>query len=108
MESRARIGRNLDTCRRGPSLIKLMGYEHREDAVGSGGSMQCQTHTHKRTHSVPRDTQGGWNLRQGSDAILTHVSVAAPLIKLMGNDHQLDTVGSGGTRQVPTHTQCPP
>ena len=85
-----------------------MGNEHLEDPVGGGGSMQCQTHTHKRTHSVPRDTQGGWSLGHGSDAFLAHVSVAAPLIKLMGNDHQLVTVGSGGTKQGPTHTQCPP
>ena len=62
------------------------------------------SHTHKRTHSVLRDTQGGWNVGQGSDAILTHVSVAAPLIKLMGNDHRLDTVESGETRQGTTHT----
>ena len=74
--------------------------------MGGGGSMQCQTHTH--THSVTRDTQDGWRLGQGSDAILTHVSVATPLIKLMGNDHRLNKVGSGGTRQGPTHTQCPP
>ena len=106
MEPRTRTGRNLDTFRRGPPLIKLMGHEHREDAVGGGGSMQCQTHTHKRTHSVLRDTQGGWNLGQGSDAILTHVSVAAPLIKLMGNDHRLDTVESGGPGKG-QHTQCP-
>ena len=80
MEPRSKTEGNLDTCRRGPQLIKLNGYEHREDAVGGGGSMQCQTHTHKCTHRVPRDTQGGCNLGQGSDAILTHVSVAAPLI----------------------------
>ena len=55
-------------------LMKLMGYEHREDAEGGGGRRQGQTHT----HSVPRDTQGGWSLVQGSDAILTHASVAAP------------------------------
>ena len=85
-----------------------MGYEHREDAVGGAGSMQCQTHTRKRTHSVPRDTQGGWNLKQRSDEILTHVSVAAPLIKLMGNDHRWTQWGVGGARQGPTHTQCPP
>ena len=34
MELRAMIGRDLDTCKRGPPLIKLMGYEHRENAVG--------------------------------------------------------------------------
>ena len=38
MKPRARIGRNLDTCRRGPPLIKLMGYQHRAEAVGGGGS----------------------------------------------------------------------
>ena len=37
------------------SLIKLVGYEHREDALGGGGSRQWQTHT-----QCPRDTQGGW------------------------------------------------
>ena len=68
------IGSNLDTRRRGPPLIKLMGYEHREDAVGGGGSRQWQTHTH--TYNVPRDTQDGWSLGQGSKAMLTHVSVA--------------------------------
>ena len=57
MEPRAKIGSNLDTCKLGSPLIKLMGYEHREDAVGGGGSRQWQTHTH--THSVPHDTQGG-------------------------------------------------
>ena len=81
-----------------------MGYEHREDAVGGVGSMQCQTHTRKRTHSVPRETQGGWNLEQGSDEILTHVSVAAPLIKLMCNDHRENALGRGWSRQWQTHT----
>ena len=65
-----------------PPIIKLMGYEHRGDAVGGGGSGQWQTHTHST--SVPRDTQGAWSLGQGSDAISTHVSVARLLIKLMG------------------------
>ena len=36
---------HLDTCKRGPPLIKLMGYELWEDAVGDGGSRQWQTHT---------------------------------------------------------------
>ena len=57
MEPRAKIGSNLDTCKRGTPLIKLMDYELRQDAVGGRGSRQWQTHTH--THSVPRDTQGG-------------------------------------------------
>ena len=45
MEPRARIGRNLDTTKCGPPLNKLVGYEHREDAVGGGESRQWQTHT---------------------------------------------------------------
>ena len=58
-----------------PSLIKLIGYEHREDAVGGAGNVK---HTHTHTHSVHRYTQGGWNLwqEQESNAILTHVGVA--------------------------------
>ena len=78
MEPRSRIRRNLDTCRRGPPLIKFMGYEHQENASGCGGSRQWQTHTHTHTQSVHRHTQGGWSLGQGSDTILTHVSAAAP------------------------------
>ena len=46
MELRAMIGRDLDTCKRGPTLIKLVSYEHLEEAVGGGGSKQWQTHTH--------------------------------------------------------------
>ena len=46
MEPRARMGRNLDTCKRGPPLIKLIGYEHRGDAEGGGVYGQWQTHTH--------------------------------------------------------------
>ena len=59
-------------------LIKLMGYEHREDAAWGEGSRQCLTHKHTNTHthSVPHDTKGGWNIGQGSDAYLTHVSVS--------------------------------
>ena len=60
------IGSNLDTCKRGPPLIKLMGYEHREDGVEGEGSRQWQTHTHTHTHThiLPCDTQGGWSLGQ--------------------------------------------
>ena len=50
-----RIGRNLDTCKRGPPLINLMGYEHREDAMGGGGSKQCQIHTHTQRVSHRMD-----------------------------------------------------
>ena len=67
VEPRSRIRSNHDTCRHGLPLIKLMGYEHREDAVGGGGSKQCQIHTH--TQSVHRDTQDGCSLGQKSEAI---------------------------------------
>ena len=95
------IGSNLDTCKRGPPLIKLMGYEHREDSLAVGGSRQSQTHTH--THSVPHDTQGGWSLGQGSDAILTHVGMALPLIKLMGYEHRAVAVGVRKQAMANTH-----
>ena len=71
-------------------LIKLMDYEHRGEAVGGGGSRQWQTHTH--IHSVIRDTQGGWSLGQVLDAILTHVSMARPLTKLMVYVHRENAV----------------
>ena len=85
MEPRVRIGHNIYTCWR-------------------GGSMQCQTHTHKRIHSVPRDTQGGWNLGEGSDAILTHVSVALPLIELKGFELREAQWGAGMQARSNTHT----
>ena len=44
-------------------LSKLMGCEHREDAVGGGGACTGKrTHTH--TQSVARDTQDGWSKGQ--------------------------------------------
>ena len=59
MELRAMIGRDLDTCKRGPPLIKLMDYEHREDAVGGGGASNRQhTQTHTRTQCPSLYT--GW------------------------------------------------
>ena len=67
------IGSNLDTCKHVPPLIKLMGYEHQEDALGGGGAGNAK-HTH--THSVPRDTHGRCSLGQGSDTILTSVGLA--------------------------------
>ena len=42
----------------------------------AGNGKHTQTHTHTYTNSVPRDTQGGWSLGQGSNATLTNVSVA--------------------------------
>ena len=59
-----------------PPLIKLMGDEHREDTEGGEADNCKYTHTHTYTQRVPRDTQDGWSLKQGLDAILTHVSVA--------------------------------
>ena len=72
------------------------------------GSMQWKTHTHTHTHSVTCDTQEVWILGQGSDAVLTHVSMAHPLIKLMGYEHREHAVGGEGCRQgqpyAHTHT----
>ena len=34
-----------------------------------GVGKQPKANIHTYTHSVPRDTQGGWSLVQGSDAI---------------------------------------
>ena len=47
---RARIERNPDKCRRGLPLIKSVGYEHREDAVGGMGAGNVK-HKHTRTHT---------------------------------------------------------
>ena len=58
------LGRGSDTVLThvGPPLIKLMCYEHREDAVGGAGKGK---HIHTHTHIVPRDTQDGWSLGKG-------------------------------------------
>ena len=58
----------------------------------------------QHTHSVHRDTQGGWNLGQGSDPILTHVSVALPLIKLMGFELREAQWEAGVQARSNTHT----
>ena len=70
-----------------------------------GGAGNCK-HTHTHTHSVPCDTQDDWSLWQGSTAILTQVSVALPLIKLLGYEHREDEVGGGGSKQWQTHTHA--
>ena len=54
------------------------------------------------THGVPRNTQGGWSLGQGPDAILTHVGVALPLIRLRGNEYHYR--GDGSLTHTHTHT----
>ena len=35
-----------------PQLIKLMGIEHREDAVGGGGREHAVANRHTHTHTV--------------------------------------------------------
>ena len=80
-----------------------MGYELWEDTVGGGGSSDWQTHTRTHPH-FPCNTQGGWSLGQGSDAILTHVSVVLLLIKLMGYEHREDAMEGGGSKQCQIHT----
>ena len=59
-------------------------------------------HTH--IHSAPRDTQHGWSLGIGSDAILTHVGVAHSLIKLLGYELQEEVAGGGEQAMANTHT----
>ena len=51
MAPRTMIRSNFDTCKRGTPIIKLMGYERREDAVWGGRSRQWQTHTKTHTHT---------------------------------------------------------
>ena len=64
----------------------------------AGNGKHTQTHKPTHTHSVARDTDGGWSLGQRSDAVLTHVSVARPLIKLMGYEHREDAMWGGVSR----------
>ena len=74
---------------------------------GCGEQAMVNTHTHTYTHTVSHDTQGGWSPTKGSDAILTHVSFALPLIKLMGYEHREDEVGVGGAgngKHIHTHS----
>ena len=86
-------------------LIRLIGYEHREDAVKGGGSRKWHSHTHTHTHGVSRDKPGGWSLGQGSDAFLTPVCVAHPLIKSNGYEHREEAVvGGGAGNGKHTHT----
>ena len=66
MEPQARIGRNFDAWKRCPPLIKLVGYENREDAVGGGGSKQWQTHTHAVSPVIHRMDGASGNDRKQS------------------------------------------
>ena len=63
---------------------------------GCGEQAMVNTHTHTNTHTISRDTQGGWSPAKGLDAILTHVGLTLPLIKLMDYEHREDEVGVGG------------
>ena len=63
---------------------------------GGGGSKQWQTHAHTYTHTVSRDTQGGWSPAKESEAILPHIGLVLLLIKLMVYGHHKDAVGVGG------------
>ena len=69
----------------------------------------ANTYTHTHTQCVPRDTQDGWSLGEGSDVILTHVGMAAPIIKLMCYEHWEIVLGVGeqAMANTHTHTQCP-
>ena len=75
--------------------------------VGESGNGEY-THTHTHTQCVPRDTQDGWSLEEGSDVILTHEGVAAPIIKLMGYEHREIAVGGGRAGNANTHTHSVP
>ena len=49
------IGSNPDTCWRAPPLIKLMGYEQREEALGVRETGKGKhTHTHTVSHVTHR------------------------------------------------------
>ena len=109
MEPRARIGCNLDTCKRGrPTITKLMSNEHREDAVGGGRSRQSK-YTH--THTQCPWSYGGW---MESRARIRHnldiCRRGPPQIKLMGYEHRENAVGGEGAgkgKHKHIHTQCP-
>ena len=108
MEPRARIGHNLDTCKRcRPPIIKLMSNEHREDAVGGGGSRQGK-HTHTHTQ-CPWSYRGWMEPRARIGHNLDICRRGPPQIKLMGYQHRENAVGGGGAgnskhTQTQTHT----
>ena len=74
---------------------------------------QARANTHTYTHSVHPDTQGGWSLDQGSDAILTHVGVAPHYLNLWamnmrGTHRGVGVAGNGkhtDPHSVPRDTQ---
>ena len=101
MEPRARIGRNLDTCKRALPLIKLMDYEHREDAVG-GANNGKYTHTHTHNVSIVIHRMDGASVKDRTQ--LDTCKRGPLLIKLMSYELRKDAVGGGGGRKWQTHT----
>ena len=85
-----------------PPLITLISRLRTSGGRSGGWEKQAMANTHTQ---CPRDTQDGWSLGQGSDAIFTLVTVAPTLIKLVGYEHREDAVGGGRSRQWQTHTQ---
>ena len=73
--------------------------------MGGGGAGNGK-HTQTHTHSVPRDTQDGWSLEQGSNTTFTHVSVACPLTKLVSYVYREYAVWGRRSRRLPTHTNA--
>ena len=61
-----------------------MSIERAQWGCGEQAMVNTHTHTHTNTHTVARDTQGGWSPEKGLDAILAHVGLALPLIKING------------------------
>ena len=70
----------------------------------AGNGKHTQTHTHTHTNSVPRDTQGGWSLGQGSNATLTHVSVALHSLNQWAMKIGRTQWGVGDQAMANTHT----
>ena len=64
----------------------------------------ASTHTQTYTQTDPRTSQGGWSTVKGSDAILTHVGLALPLIKLVGFEQREDAAGVGEQAMAKTCT----
>ena len=66
--------------------------------------------THSHTHSVPRDTHGGWSFEQGLDAILTYVGVDQPLLNNWAVNigrTEWEVGGECNGKHTHTHTQFP-
>ena len=100
VKPRAMIRCNHDTCKRGPTLIKLVGYEHLEKAVGGGGSKHWQTHTHTVSPVIHRVVKPRAMIRCNHDTCKR----GPTLIKLVGYEHLEKALGGGGSKHWQTHT----